>query len=124
MTDTADHRVKTLRRLLDGEQPLDATIGTIGTLPWDSEEEFVTLTPEHVIGMLERFLSGEVTSGDLERWANAIEGRDDIGLDTDAADALKEVIFELANPSLQGATTAESARAWVGRLRSFRSSAL
>lgn len=78
----------------------------------------MTLTPDHVIRMLERFLSGELTSGDLERWANAIEGRDDIGLDTDAADALKDVIFELANPTLQGATTEESARAWVTRLRS------
>jgi hypothetical protein len=39
-----------------------------------------------------------VVRRDLERWANAIEGRDDIGLDTDAADALKEAIFELANP--------------------------
>jgi hypothetical protein len=71
--------------------------------------------------MLERFLSGDLTSGDLERWANAIEGREDIGLDADAADALKEVIFELANPLIQGATMTESARAWVARFRSFGS---
>lgn len=114
-------RLLTLRSLLEGAAPLDAAIGALGALPWDSDEELVTLTPEHVIRMLERLLSGELTSGDLEQWANAIEGRDDIGLDADASDALKEVIFELANPSLQGATTAESARAWVGRLRSFGS---
>jgi hypothetical protein len=113
-----EHRVQALQRLLDGEPPLDATIEAVGALPWDSDEELVTLAPEHVVGMLERFLSGELTSGDLERWANAIEGRDDIGLDTDAADALKEVMFELANPSIQGPTTVESARAWVGRIRS------
>lgn len=118
MTDAADRRVIALRRLLEGAAPLDTAIAVIGTLPWDSTEELVMLLPEHVIKMLERFLSGELASSDLERWANAIEGRDDIGLDADASDALEEVIFELANPTLQGATTAESARAWVTRLGS------
>lgn len=118
---TSNHRRRALKRLLDGEQPLGTTIEAVGKLSWDSDEELVTLTPAHAVRMLERYLAGELTSGDLERWANAIEAREDIGLDTDAADALEEVIFELANPSLQGATTAESARAWVGRLRSFGS---
>jgi hypothetical protein len=49
-------------------------------LPWDSDEELVTLTPEHLARMLERFLSGDLTSSDLDRRANAIEGRDDIGV--------------------------------------------
>jgi hypothetical protein len=118
MTDAADHRVNALRRLLEGAAPLDETLEAIGALPWDSDEELVTLTPEHVIKMLERFLSGELTTSDLEQWANAIEGRDDIGLEPTAADALKEAIFDLANPSLQGSMTPASAQAWVTRIRS------
>jgi hypothetical protein len=117
MTDSTEQRARTLRRLLNGERPLDAAIEAIATLPWDSDEELVTLTPAHVINMLERFVSGEFSTTDIERWADAIEGRDDIALDAGAADPLREVIFELANPSIHAPMTTASARALVTRLR-------
>jgi len=49
--------------------------------------------------MLEAFTNSEIEPQHLEKWANAIECRDDVGF---ASEALKEVIHELANPLLYG----------------------
>jgi hypothetical protein len=107
---------RALRSLLELDQPLDAVLRRLATFGWDSDEELVTLRPAHVIHVLKTFQDGEYVAGDVERWANAVEGRDDIGLDDEAAPLLKEAIFDLANPSLQGAITPEAASTWIARL--------
>ena len=69
-----------------------------------------------MIEILRRFKSGGLDAEDVENWANAIEGRDDIGFGDDNYGILKEVIFSLANPGLKGALTAKIADCWIERL--------
>ena len=116
MTASREDRRRALRSLLALEQPLDGFITGLAAFGWDCDEELVTLRKAHVVLALQRFQQGEVVAGDLERWADAVEGRDDIGLDDTAVSILKDVIFALANPSLQGGLTVELAGRWISRL--------
>lgn len=52
----------------------------------------------------------------VERWANAIESREDIRVDSLYEDALRRVIFDLANPELAGALGTDSAHALLRTL--------
>lgn len=88
----------------------------LALLPWDCPGPVVTLRVDHIVQVLRRFLDGEFGADTIERWANALEGREDIGLDAPWAVALKQVIFELANPDLIGPLTDERATEYVGRL--------
>jgi hypothetical protein len=71
------------------------------------------LTPEHIIAVLQRFMAGEFNARDVEHWADAIEGRDDIAM----SDLLKDVLFDIANPVLQGQLDDARAEAQIARLR-------
>ncbi len=114
-------RRRILQSLVEMDRSLDSVLGELAGVAWDSEEELVTLQPAHVIEILIRFQSARLGAEDVERWANAIEGRDDIGFADESRALLKETIFDLANPDLQGALTTEAAARLVERLRAVRS---
>jgi hypothetical protein len=105
-----------LEELLALRSPLDESLGTLATLAWDSEAELATLDREHAVGLINRFLSGMVSSDDLEQWANAIEGRDDIAFVIRDGHLLQESVFELANPLLTEPLTRDRAEYWRVRL--------
>lgn len=110
-------RQRVLRSLLELNRTLESVLGELVGISWDADEEVVILHPEHVIEVLKRFQGGRLRAEDVERWANAIEGRDDIGVEVASRVVLNEAIFDLANPKLQGALTREVAEQWVERLQ-------
>ncbi|WP_050726935.1 hypothetical protein [Vulgatibacter incomptus] len=116
MSQIEGERQRVLRSLLELDGPLGEVLYVLAALPWDCDEEVVTLLPRHVVRTLERFSIGSLSAGEVERWADSIEGRDDIGLDAECRDTLKEVVFFLANPVLEGVLTNEGARRWIERL--------
>lgn len=67
--------------------------------PWDSNELLVTISKEDFAQVFSRAISGEVTFTQLEDWANILEGRDDIDFEVSQ---MEDLIFELANPYLNG----------------------
>lgn len=118
MNQVISDRAQILRSALELDRPLENVLSELAQLPWDSELAPVTLEPAHVIGILHRFKSGSLNAQDVETWANAIEGREDIAFHPESRAALKEAIFELANPDLQGALTAETVDRWIAYLSS------
>jgi len=98
------------------DQPLEIVLHGLASVAWDSEVELMILRPTHVVEALKRFKSGALDADAIERWASAIEGRDDIGLDHGNSVLLKAVIFDLANPTLQGKLSDEVADRWIERL--------
>lgn len=70
----------------------------------------------HVIAVLKRFQAGVLSPEAVEAWANAVEGREDIGLEPESSELLEEAIFDLANPVLQGALTGDTVERWIQRL--------
>lgn len=109
---TADDRKDALRALIELRNPIQDVVDRLRTFPWDSETAFVTLGEDELVRVLDRYLAGSVGEADLETWANAIEGRDDVAYDPSREVVLKHVIFECANPVLSGPITPDTVRRW------------
>ncbi|MBB4859727.1 hypothetical protein HNO88_003056 [Novosphingobium chloroacetimidivorans] len=85
------------------DQPLVAVSTALRRFDWDWQAApIVRLTGHDVSSVLRRYLALKVTASDLEEWANLLECRDDIEIDSNAAEA----IFILANPVLHGSAAA------------------
>jgi hypothetical protein len=64
--------------------------------------------------VLKSYLNGDISELDVELWANLVESREDIS----ATPIVRQAIFELANPDLEGKLTHETAERLIGRLKS------
>ncbi len=86
--------------------PLSAVHHTLEDFAGNSPDVWV-LDKQHVLSILRRFEQYDITSADVEAWANAIELRNDI--DYDRETAVWDVLYELANPTLTEPLTRERA---------------
>jgi len=97
---TEQERRVTLEGLIRGDLPVPEARLRLARFPWDSDIELVKLTRHDLVRIIDRYLTGSIDGSDVEQWAEAIEGRDDVGYETSVADRLRQVVFELANPDL------------------------
>ncbi len=104
------NRADLLRSLLRFDRPLSDLSAPLARFGWDSDRELATIERAHVLAILGRYLSGEIQPPDVEDWANAIEGREDIGYERGHEDGLREVVYELANPYLTRPLSVQSAK--------------
>lgn len=72
--------------------------------PWDIEKPLLKISVEDFIYVLKRCLNDQVNFETIINWANTIECRDDLEF---AKEEMQEVIFELANPEINGEITKE-----------------
>ncbi|MGI5213374.1 hypothetical protein [Plantactinospora sp. CA-290183] len=110
-------RVDVLRDLIELRLPLGEATAALARFPWDSDAELVALTRADALRLLRRYLDGDVTAVDCQRWAEALERRDDVGLEPGFEDLLKELLFETATPALFGDLTPALAATWETTLR-------
>lgn len=73
------------------------------------------LTRDHITAVLEKHLQHQMSAIEVEDWANAIEGRDDIAYDSDE---IAEMIDSLANPLLSTPLSEDQAKQWLEELMS------
>ncbi len=111
-------RYQLLNALLTFEQPLLDILDSLNKLSWDSEEILIKLKKEHIIHLLQRYLQGQLSITDVENWANAIEGREDIEPEENGKGILDEILFDLANPLLSQPLSPESAQDYLTQLNS------
>jgi hypothetical protein len=71
---------------------------------WDSEQALLTIDKKKLYIIITKFISKSFTYHQIEEWANMIECRDDIDFETEK---LQQIIFELANPEINGEITKE-----------------
>lgn len=93
-------RKKALEALLAFEQPVEQLRTALAAFSWDSDTELAFLSVSKAANVLNLFLTGGISAIEVENWANAVEGRDDIGFDPANEQLLRELIHELANPLL------------------------
>lgn len=106
-------REKLLESLLELKRPIKDICAALSTYPWDSDTELVLLTPGRTSEILSRYVAGDISAGDVEDWANAIEVRDDIGIKPGAT---RDILHELANPILTEPLTPSRAKVLLGML--------
>jgi len=83
------------------------------TWDWD-DKELLLIKKKDILSVLKRFTKNELTSKDIENWANLIECREDLAFDEDN---IKEVIYILANPYLEGELTDEFCKKLINRIK-------
>jgi|SRR5882672_4908595 len=93
--------------LVEFRRPLDEISLNLKRLRWDSEVPLVMLEQQHLASVLRRYRDNELSREDVEIWANAIEGRDDISYEPSSAAG--RLLHELANPRLTVPLTPERA---------------
>ncbi|MBL1432845.1 MAG: hypothetical protein COB94_005310 [Gammaproteobacteria bacterium] len=104
-----DDRIEALNDLLELKQSIEDLMLKLSKFDWDSEE-LIVLKKSHVRNIIDRYLMGDIDEVVVEGWANAIECRDDIGLFETHRFILKELVYELANPSLTHKLTSDRAK--------------
>ncbi len=102
-------RKKALEALLGFEQPVERLRTALATFSWDAATELAFLSVGHVVNVLNRFVTDRTAAIEVESWANAVEGRDDIGFESANEQLLRELVHELANPLLTQPLTRERA---------------
>jgi hypothetical protein len=93
-------RAELLRAIVEYALPVDTAVAELGSYPWDCDEPIFVVTRAHVTSIVERDLSGELTSEQVERWGDLLEVREDVEFEPAAEKTVREVIWELANPLL------------------------
>jgi hypothetical protein len=70
----------------------------------------IDLTPDDAIAVLTRFVEGDITSDELDRWSDVVRDHDSIVLDSDHRELLEPLIDELSE------LTPATAENWMARL--------
>ena len=68
----------------------------------------------NVLKILDQYINGDLNSKEIQFWAESIEGRDDIGFQSNE---LKNFIFELATPEINTPIDKDWANQWIIRLK-------
>jgi len=96
------NRVEVLTDLIEFSKPVIELSDHLSKLEWDHDGEPLILHAVQVKNVLDRFFSGVISAKDLEEWANLIECREDIDFEAQKNEQIENVIYCLANPSLEG----------------------
>ena len=84
-------------------------------VPLRSAKTGVVLSVADVIRSLDEYLDGNVSAAQLHEWAEGYDANDNIEFEVEA---LKDVVFELTSPEINGAlSVARAARIREGLLR-------
>ncbi len=110
-------RIELLGALIGLTEPVSAVTQELSAYGWDSPNELVALRLRDIAAVLQRFIDGELTIQHVTDWANAIEGREDIGYELGAESIIRDAIYELANPELTHEVSSDVAEGWLNRLR-------
>ncbi len=85
-----------LRQLVRRTRPIDVVLANLRDVGWDSEREYAVIGPDDVLEVLDAFDAGAMSAEAVERWAEALEMREDLEM----TEPVREALFRLANPVL------------------------
>jgi hypothetical protein len=80
---------------------------------WDSEPILI-INKQDFLNVLNTYIVDKIDTEDIIKWANALECRDDLSFEDEE---LQEIIFELANPEINGEITKERLQKIINNLQ-------
>jgi hypothetical protein len=95
-------RIEILRDLVALNADASSLGKELSEYPWDTNSPLLVINTPDFISVFKRYVANQVTTDELVDWANAIEMRDDLDF---VDDALRDMIFKLANPEINGMIT-------------------
>jgi hypothetical protein len=110
--DTKLH-IELLQNLITFSKPLDELAGQLALTTWDCEVPIATLMAIDVASVLQRHIKLEISTEEVLRWANYLEGREDIDFEPSKKHKIQEILHELANPFLTQELTTNRAEELV-----------
>ncbi|MEC4724300.1 hypothetical protein HWQ46_01895 [Shewanella sp. D64] len=113
-----ESRKTLVTKLVEYIAPIDDILEELKSYGWDSEIDLVTLKPSHLVNVLERFISDDLSDVHVRDWTNGIEHREDIGLLSEYKDTLDEMIFWLANSAINYPITKDLAKRVIKSIQS------
>jgi len=106
-----------LKKLIRFDDPVETMPQLLRPFGWDSDTILVILRREDIIFVLDRYLQSGLSALDVEQWANAIEGREDIGYEAGYGSSISATIHTLANPFLTTPLNIQTAKELIGQLK-------
>lgn len=94
-------RQEILMRLLRFAAPIETLERDVRDLSWDyPEEDIVLMSPSMAVAVLSRVIDGEMPADDIFRWADLLEGREDVGLVGGQEGDLREFLYQASNSEI------------------------
>lgn len=109
-------RREALSALVEWRGELGQLRANLQRFSWDSADRLLTLTPGHICRALERYLRGEVSEAEIEAWAEAVEGREDLEYLSRCEEIISEALFQLSTPSIHTPFNQLTAKRWQREL--------
>lgn len=110
-------RISTVRSLVRLSKSLKEIEADLKQFIWDFKGSPYIAMRSDIIGVLEMYDQGRIDRAEIEKWANMIEGREDVEFEAEYREKLLEVVYILANPVLQGELTRERASEMIRSLK-------
>lgn len=114
MGDDAERR-EALRALLEADGDIPSLVQGLDPFRSVDVEPVISMTAQHVISVLERFLAGELSCEDVGLWAEALEWREDVE-ESEEGPEVMTFVLELATEGWSRPVTPERARQFVEEL--------
>lgn len=108
--------LESLVRFEDLPEPILSALEEFG---WESDKHYFIIARSHVLSILDRYLSNELTAQQVEAWANNLESREDVGFENAFEEILWDAIFKLANPTITQNITRDFAKQLKRQLTSY-----
>ena len=105
-----------LRGLVEFAKPIDELRSSLSAFKSDIKDIPLTMNGDHFRNVVVRYMKGELSAQNVEDWATLIEGREDITIRSSNAEALREILHELANPELTEKLSHQRAKEMVSLL--------
>ena len=115
MGETEERRAA-LRNLVMLAEPVDVALRSLARYRW-GDTVSVQVEASHVVHLLEAFVEGRISSDEVERWAFALVGRDDVEYDQRWPAEIAQFMFEAENPEIEGTLSVDRASEWIRKLR-------
>ncbi len=96
------NRIAILLDLLNFSKTIDELKLELHSLPWDYDGTPIIFSRSHLLNVLLRFLKADIDKIEVENWANLVESREDIEFEEKYSTELSQMIYQLANPTLEG----------------------
>ena len=110
-------RTAILLNLLNFSKTIDELKLELNSLPWDYDGAPIIFSRSHLLNILLRFLKMEIDKTEVENWANLVECREDIDFEENYSDDLSIMIYQLANPELEGELDSNKCKEMIHALK-------